>query len=268
MGGIIVRLLASVVWIAAAIFLATKAPADRSILRVAAAVLVGLPGGLRFVREVEQLWGVLDQTTAERVKRSLQAGLVKIYRDKLYPDDITQVSLHVWVVPTWYRKIIPYSIRSRVKPDALPIWIRPKIQRLAMYRWEHHAASGLRFRKGIGIVGRCIDINDPHEALRVILDRSAFRGALRNEDTWQKAPLSITHNVKYADAKKLAARYGQVSAIVLREESGEAIGCITLDLPPGSKLRLGSSSANTKTLQRIFDGTAREVENHLTGHHR
>jgi hypothetical protein len=264
---VIVQLLLSGIWLAAATFLATDKSADDPTLRIIAAVVVGLPGAFTFARSIGRLLGDPSEATKERVERSLQAALVKIYRDDCYDDDITRLSFHVWIVPVWYRRLVPYKFRKRVKPDAsrVPKLLRPRLRRLAIYRFKHHARSGVTFRKGIGVVGRCIDHNVAGRLMTVALDSNSFRAAIRGgEDAWKQAPLEITQNLGLSDATRLADSYGQVATLVLREASGEAIDCITMDLPPESKVRLARSGNKHQELFNVFHSTAEDVENHLT----
>lgn len=264
---IIIQLVLSGVWLAAATFLATDKSADHVTLRIAAAVIVGLPGAFTFAKSFGRLLGDPSEATQERVKRSLQAALVKIYRDNCYADDITRLSFHVWIVPVWYRRLVPYLFRKRVRPDAsrVPKFLRPKLRRIAIYRFKHHARSGVTFRKGIGIVGRCIDHNVAGRLMTVALDSQSFKAAVRGgEGAWRQAPVEITQNLRLSDATRLADSYGQVATLVLREASGEAIGCITMDLPPGSKVRLTRPGNRHQELFNVFHSTADDVENHLT----
>ena len=99
--------------------------------------------------------------------------------------------------------------------------------------------------------------------MHVLLDEPKFQNALRQgEANWHTQPIHITQNLRYGHAVSLAASYGQVAAMVIRETSGEAIGCITLDVPPAATMRLRRPAA--KRLLEVLTATAEHVENHLT----
>jgi hypothetical protein len=190
----------------------------------------------------------------------------EIYREDLYSDDLTKVSFHVWIVPMWYRLLVPYQIRRKVKRDRrkMPLFLRPRLRRVATFRWEHHEPSGINFKKGVGVIGRCIDLNEKGKPFLVRMDSDTFQAALRaGKDAWRSQDIKITQNLKFKDAEALAGSYGQVAALVLRERSGEAIGCITLDLPSGAKISLRRSS-NGKQLLRKLSAAAEQCETLLT----
>lgn len=258
------KLLASITWLVAAGFLATSNAVDHPTLRVLAAAVVGLPGAAAFAEACVELATGSTRETRARVKRALQAALVKISRDNIYQADVTLVSFHVWVVPMWYRRFVPYAIRRRTKSDdrKLPLWLRPHLQRLAMYRFQHHEPSGVAFRKGVGVVGRCIDQNARNHVMVVRLDNAQTKAALATDDAWHAAPVAVTQNLSRKAAQALASSYSQVAAIVIRETSGEAIGCVTLDLPAGSKIHFKSRPSDALLVR--LRSTAEQVETHLT----
>jgi hypothetical protein len=266
---IIARILASGIWVAASVFLATTAPTRHHTLRVIAAVVVGAPGAAAFAMSVARLVDKDAKDKRDRVRRSLNTGLLALHRSGAYPDDITRVSFHVWVVPMWYRRLVPYRIRRRRKPDdrRLPERLRPRLQRLALHRFEQHEPSGVIFRKGIGLVGRCIDLNDRNQILIMRFNSAPAKRAMRDEATWANADINIHHNLKLSDARTLAQSYSQAAAIVIRERSGDAIGCVTLELPTDCKVSLGRrtrTAAGQDPLLLHLKLVAQQVENHLT----
>lgn len=264
------RIILCLALVGAAVFLATKAAAEHSTLRVIAAVVVTLPAGLVLWRELGEILGAPSSQKRNRVKRSLQSGLMEIYRDKAIPaeDDITQVSFHVWVLPTWYRRLGPVIKwwRRRRKHSEPRQRLRPKLVRLAMFRFDHMPSSEISFRPGIGLVGRCIALNKPKDVLVVRFNSKRFQQALGNDDAWKNSEIEIHQNLRRRDAQKLAGYYRQVAATVIREHSGDPIGCVTLELPKGAKAKFKKPKQHgpdDDPLLRQLHLTAHEVERDL-----
>lgn len=244
----ILRLVAVLAWLAAAVYLGAEKPDNQDALRIVSAVIVGFPGAIALAATLGRFVTPSAQTR-ERIKHTLQAALVDIYREGSYQGDLTRVSLHVWMVPLWFRTLFPYRVRKVLRRDGLmrrlPVHMRLSIVRLAIHRFEHHEPSGVTFRRGIGLVGRCIEENNAGQVVSVRLDTKQFKDALAKDNkAWWEEKETIHQNLKRADAKKIAATYSQAAALVLREESGEAIGCITLELPPDSKVHFRASKTN------------------------
>lgn len=111
-----------------------------------------------------------------------------------------------------------------------------------MFRLEHLDPSRVRFTNGVGVIGLCIESNRRDQAEIATLDRGAFRRHLQlGRDAWNPDNVD-TYRLEFEDAKHLAENYGQVAALVLRDHDANAIGCITLDMPPNSRVRLLSRS--------------------------
>jgi hypothetical protein len=240
----LIKLALTLLWLAAAVFLATTTEASHETLRIASAVGVGLPGAYELANRLGETFGQGPFGTRQRVRLALQAGLIRIHRvnikANIYDDDVTKLSLHVWTVPLWYRRLVPYKLRRKFKEHKpyFPPFLRPPLVRFAMYQFEDHAPSNIGFRKGVGLVGRCITANKPNDICVVRFDSDALRKALKGtEEEWRKLPDGLTQKLKLRQAKKLSEKYRQAAALVITESSGEAIGCVTLGLPKGSKGR-------------------------------
>lgn len=269
----LIKLALTVLWLAAAVFLATVEPGTHEGLRIASAVGVGIPGAYAFAYSIGETFGQGPFGTRQRVRLALQAGLICIHRANIqaniYDDDVTKLSFHVWTVPLWYRRLVPYKLRRKFKEHKpyFPAVLRPPLIRFAMYQFEDHAPSNIGFRKGVGLVGRCITANKRSDICVFRFD-SATRNALKGtEDAWRKLPVGTTQRLKVRQAKKLSEKYSQAAALVITESSGEAIGCVTLGLPKDSK---GRFAKPRKGYYKLDDpllvqlrATASEVENLL-----
>jgi hypothetical protein len=260
----IIRLIATAVWLAATVFLATSTASSSSALRIAAALVVGLPGAVAFARSLGRVLGRPPAETRHRVKWVLKSALIDIQRQKAFKGDTSQVSLHVWVIPLAYRKLVPPWIRRRpASKNRIPPWLRSPLVRFAMYRLEYRSNSRISyFRKGVGLVGRCVDVNKKNVIHIVRFNSAAFNEALSSEAAWAASPVEIHQHLTLEQGRELSERYSQAAAIVLQDGS-DAIGCLTLDLPLDCKSEFGDSAAND-VLQETLKATAESVENHLT----
>jgi hypothetical protein len=262
----LLKIAASLVLLSAAVFLATSSSdAHHPLLVGFAAAIIAIPGMLSLYQGIDTLFTKSLEEVRNQTKRTLQTSINRIYRDGSYPGDVTKLSFHVWSVPRWYRRVVPYSVRRKVKKDGrrMPERLRPRLQRLATFRWEHLAPSNIKLRKGVGVVGRCIDLNQRDKTILVRFDSRAFQTALRQgPEHWSQQTINITQNLSFESAEELSTKYGQVAALVLCDVSGEAIGCITIELPPGAPVSLRRKSGHD--LMQTLYLTRENVETVLT----
>jgi hypothetical protein len=117
---------------------------------------------------------------------------------------------------------------------------RPKLERFAVARLAEREPSEVPFRKGVGLVGICVERDRRDRALIVDFDREDMQRLLTcTKREWDHAPPEMTHRLKQDQFRKLSDKYGQAAAIVLRDAgTGEPVGCLTLDIAPSSKLRI------------------------------
>jgi hypothetical protein len=57
------------------------------------------------------------------------------------------------------------------------------------------------------------------------------------EEKWTGVSTQSCYGLSYADYQALGSKYGIVAAVPIMSNSGNYIGCITLDLPPGVALQ-------------------------------
>jgi hypothetical protein len=271
MGRFFSRIVAPAVLIAAAILLALTGPGHYTLLRIACTIIVGLPGALSLGNSLAERLGLRREPAARTVYGILRSRVVMLSRDRRFHDvDASRISLHVWEVRPWLlRTIFPFYIRRRL-PDlfseaTVRAWSRRLtfLKCLTRYRVDPQPDSGVRFRKGKGLVGICVEENRKGKALFVDFEARAFKSAIANEESWANAPAKITRSLSYKDALKLADRYGQAVALVIQDESGEAIGALTMSLPPKCSVRIGDAAL--KDLIEALGETAEVVCSVLTG---
>jgi hypothetical protein len=157
----------------------------------------------------------------------------------------------VWEVPLWYRKLFPYRLRATLKrfvgrlspKHGTQLTLRPALSRVAAIGLLKQAPSGIRFRKGIGIIGVCIANNDRAEFVTLDITDAQRREALNSttEAEWLSYGPEITHNLKLADAQKLSHSYGQVISLVIQDPATAILNVATNDLAKESITNLALS---------------------------
>ena len=246
MVGVFVKLLGSGGLIAATIFV-TVSTGHHSVWRYLAGVIIALPPAFQFWGTLTDSVGTPSAGKHASLEAALRAAVVNISRTRtaadkpIYPDDITLLGFHVWVVPRWYRLVFPYRLRRWLRNTFSDRFqdehaFRPRLQRAAVYRIVPQTRSRVVFKKGTGIIGTCLLLNQPDMTLRINWGEPERKALLelRDRNRWQDAAVEITKRIKYEDALVLSDHYGQAAAMVLRSRnSDEAIGCVTLDLPRG-----------------------------------
>lgn len=113
----------------------------------------------------------------------------------------------------------------------------PTLEPVVAVSWDKHERTGLRFKKHYGLVGVCLAENDKNKIFFVDFDEPAIKAALQAQDDsrWHKLPPKKTYGLSFRDAQRLALSYSQAAGVVLQTELGEAIGCLTMSLPPKSR---------------------------------
>jgi hypothetical protein len=176
---------------------------------------------------------------ASQIELFAQQTLLNLCTGRTVDTDLTELCIHVWEVPLWYRRALPYKLRAFLRRHAhiespkSTRWIpRPKLTRVAATALIPRPPSGISFRKGVGLVGVCIASNDRAEYLTLNIASMEYRNALSSrDDDWRKLSPKVTHNLPLADAQKLSHSYGQVIGKVIQDvHSGEAIGCVTVSV--------------------------------------
>ncbi|MEV6636758.1 hypothetical protein AB0M54_39080 [Actinoplanes sp. NPDC051470] len=240
--------IAVVVMAAVATLVGSQAPLSKP-SAVASAALVAAVAVQR-INGVQRWLGAPKSRRREQVDVLAQQVLIDLCMNRLVTAELLELRVHVWEVPLWYRRIFPYALRLRFKEMAkkrqfrfLATWaITPTFKRVAAVGLYKAPPSGVRFQKGVGIVGVCLANNDRAEVLTVSTADRRYRHALQaaDEAKWQTYDPKLTHRLPLRDAQKLAHSYGQVIARVVQDaESGEAIGCATISLKQATPATIG-----------------------------
>lgn len=260
--------LAGILYFASAIYLGTTTAEESSTLRVLCVLIVAVPGTYALASLITAHWGDLPDITARKVKRSLQHELVQISRSGNYPEDVTKLSFHVWILPPWFQRLTSYNAPKRVRRRGQVVLAKfksPHMVKLAVFRFAHQNPSGVYFRQGAGLIGHCMSENEANKIHLLALDSTEYQEAIANDDGWEAASPAIKHGLQRKHARMLADSYGQVAALVLRD-GYRAMGCITLELPPGAEVRLKETHATpaAQFLAECLSNAKGAVENHLT----
>lgn len=189
-----------------------------------------------------------------------QQALVDLCNGRTVTPELLELSVHVWEVPQWYRRIFPFALRDSLKrliaskrSRLLTHWtLRPSLQRVAAVGLTKPTPSGVRFRKGLGLVGVCVANNHRNQLVTLRTASTKYKRALESEteEEWSAYGPGITHNLSLADARKLSHSYGQVIARVVQDPaSGEAIGCVTISL----------TAKSLRTLQITSDPSCKRI---------
>jgi hypothetical protein len=214
---------------------ALEAKVKLVVLTIAAAVAVAASAVLQFFSVATLLLvGDRDSLTVQ-LNSLLQDRLIHAYDMGLLGSDITQISAHIWEVPSIYRRLLPIKFRRwlrRVCGTQIQkfAW-RPTLQRVAAFNPRQLPSTGIRFRKGKGIIGNVLVINDSHVIQIVNFKDPVFRAVLSDSVKWEEQSIAVTRNLEHDEALKLASRYSQAMAVVIQDRrSGEAIGALTLEV--------------------------------------
>lgn len=221
----------TLVWVGAAVVLASPPEGQPENLRIGAAIVTGLPGAFTAAWSFLNLIGKPPIRMRLKVKWMLKTALIEMYRSGQHRGDISQVSLHVWIIPRVWR-LFPGRIRRRSKVESrIPDFLRARLVRLASYRLEHKEHSNVaRFRMGKGLVGRCVASNEESDVHVVRFYEQEFKDAIKDDHAWHEAPPRITQGLRRELAEELAKKYSQAAAVVFQRK-GAPVGCVTLELP-------------------------------------
>jgi len=200
-----------------------------------------------------------DEPLRRDVESVLFNRLAALYSQFILSSDPTAITMHVWIVPSLYRKIFPYSVRRGLR-QILPVWVykvtwKPSLRRLGEGGMRRLPPSGVGFRAGYGLPGIALRDNEPHTLYWANLQDPEFLKALSGgAEHWKQIPVELTQNLSYPAMRRLAGRYSEALAVVIQDErTGEAIGCLTTEAAAGHTLELRLNSALHAELRASAD---------------
>lgn len=246
----VLRFLVAAILASSSAFLAATNTDEYEPWRLFAAIVVALPGayiaGSGLANRLRPSEEAKSSVALALRRAILDLGEEEIAGWRVFRDHLATMSFHVWLVPIWYRRL--YGFRQRVRSVAErtigleavdPFFPRPKLERFVVDRVEELEPSEIHFRRGKGLVGICIERNRDR-AMIVDFETSDMKAMLScSKEDWENASEDVTHRLEHEEFKRLADRYGQAMAFVLRETTtGEPVGCLTFELPPDSEIRI------------------------------
>jgi hypothetical protein len=226
-----------IVWAAIIGVTASVHPLNK--IHLAAATVVALGIAIQRLNAVQTWLTKPRNIRKERIEALTQQTLINLCMNREVTRELLDLRIHIWEVPLWYRKIFPYHFRGFLRSmrrgarDSTTWTLRPTLNRAAALGLLKQAPSGVRFRKGNGIIGVCIANNDHGEYIALNIASSTYRRALhsKGDEEWRSHGAEVTHNLSLIEALKLSHSYGQVIAKVVQDSTtGEAIGCATISV--------------------------------------
>ena len=241
---------------------------------VVSGIVIGIAASVQFISVSTRFLG-LKRGTDKNIDAALWGQLVDFFKTKAFGKDIMDVSLHVWIVPIWYRRLFPYSFRLRIRKVTrkLPSFdsggghfrLRPTLRRIGYEQFASRSRSNVDFRKGYGLIGHCLMIAEG-DGEKTRISYAEVRGNFsalvgQGKEAWNEDNSIDKWGLEFEDAQKLSSKYGQVLAIPLRASSDEAVGCVTLSVPGSCTTNLFLSASVRKgltTTQEIVEQLLRQ----------
>jgi len=258
-----------------AVFVAIVVVAGAAILSLSASIQssnftqIATPTLAALAVVVQRINGVQRWLSAPKRRREdhaadlAQTTLINLCDGCTVSPELLNLYIHVWEVPRWFRKTFPYRLRKSLKASARNGWLKPftkwsiapTLCRLTAVSLLKTAPTGVRFRKGLGLVGVCIANNNHSKLVTLKISSPEYREALKSDTElqWRAYGPKITHRLSLEDARKLSDSYGQVLAQVVQDvKSGEAIGCVTISVRQSSS-RTFQLTTNPDIKRRLTD---------------
>lgn len=225
------------------------------VLRISA-IGIGIACSLQVWAVIDEMFNVRRSRAASEANRMVHQSFIAMYKNKLFKGYATTASIHVWEVPALYRKVFPYRWRrwadENLKGLVSKIPYRPTLRKVVKFRIEDQPMSGIDFKKGVGLVGMCMEENIRERVHSVDFADPAYVAALKGtEEDWSNQSKSITRELTLKQALILSERYRGALAVVIQTPLGEPIGCCTLEVPAESDLDIIKSTQAKADLRRL-----------------
>lgn len=233
--------------------LATPIPtelADKKWVWWLAVALVGLSSFIQLVSGLKSWPGGRSEREAE-VHKHLRVLLRRLHElEVLHSSHYYMLSLHVWEIPKWYRRLFPFALREKLgavrrRLDRIAVLqqlnFRPSLTLVAWYSHRKgFKTSGVKWRKGEGIVGKLLTQQDPGVSLAIDYESPEYVELRERPDLWDDSPDGVTLGLQHDLFLKLASKYGQVVGVQVAGRGWEPIGALTLEAAEGYQCDLNS----------------------------
>jgi hypothetical protein len=181
---------------------------------IVALVTVGI--ALAFVIAVESAVDQYRHGRVEELREQARAVLSPLLIELEESTDISTRSLAV----------AAYRLRPRILPGR-----PPRLERLVRLQLVIRVSSGVAWRKGVGVIGQCVergeDVVENLVALEAQLDQHP-------ESEWRALPTDLTYGFTYPEYLRIRGKYGVVLATPMIRETplgSRVIGCVAVDAP-------------------------------------
>ena len=204
-----------------------------------AGVAIAVSAALQFMIVLNDWVSSKEKPVRRDVEHIISNRLAAFYENDILTGNPATISMHVFEVPIWFRRIFSYKFRFRLR-EIFPLWMqkmawRPALVRIGEAGMRRLPSSGVIFRKGYGLVGIALQANETSDVYWLNFDSPELRQALsRGSKAWKNEPKELTHNLHYEAARRLANRYSEALALVIQDDTGEALGCLTIEAIRGS----------------------------------
>jgi hypothetical protein len=216
-------------------------------LKIAGAA-IAVSAALQFMAVLSDWLSSKEKPVRRDIEGILFNRLSVLYGNGTLIGNPASISMHVFEVPIWFRRIFSYKFRFRLR-EVFPLWIqkmawRPALVRVGEAGMRRLPSSGVIFRKGYGLVGVTLQANETNNVYWVNFnDRELTEALSRGPKAWKNEPKELTQNLRYEAARRLANRYSEALALVVQDDTGEALGCLTIEAMQGSSFDLHSNAA-------------------------
>lgn len=249
---VVLAAVAIILW-AAFISVANSFTATNYVQFAASTVLI-LAVAIQRINGVQRWLASPKNRRKQLVEVVANQALLNLCYSKPITAELLELSVHVWEVPLWYRRLFPFAFRVRLKKTIRrkPLrffakwqW-RPVLNRVVAVGLIKQVPSGVEFRKNVGLVGVCIANNDRSSVLKLRTGNATYRTALgaSDENAWKQHGASVTHNLELKDAVVLSRSYG-CATISVKSNGPQAIRLTTSPEPLRHLLNLANNAANS-----------------------
>ena len=160
-----------------------------------------------------------------------------IYSRQLLELDYQLVSVHIWEVPYWYRRLFPLRFREALRKLIQERWaFRPHLQLLGYYSASPPNGRRLKWTKEEGVfseaMSREAQLSTSTHSIdyRLPVYRKLAEG--QEEQTWNDSKRSTRQAMSYQHFLNVYSKYRQVAAVGISVD-GDIAGCVTIEVQPG-----------------------------------
>lgn len=133
-------------------------------------------------------------------------------------------------------------------------WRDPVLRRVHLVRARNRpAASGISWRPGLGVIGRCVQTGQVEfQDFSLLSDNAELQAA----DDWAELPSDVTLGLSWDQFTAARGKYGTIVAAPITASGttgSTVVGCVALDGPPGREAEL-SGTAIVNRMGEAADG--------------